>query len=64
MANYKKNNIDVLLGNGDGTFRAQTTYSTGNSSAIASIDLTDFNNDSYVDITVANYDGWQCEYIS
>jgi hypothetical protein len=43
--------VGVLLGNGDGTFGAPTTYQTGNSSN--SLAIGDFNGDGVADITLA-----------
>jgi hypothetical protein len=55
VINYNENSLSVLLGNGDGTFQNQTTYSTGpDSYSILSADL---NNDTKLDLTVTNYDG-------
>ncbi|CAF2712982.1 unnamed protein product [Rotaria sp. Silwood2] len=54
VANYGTDNIGILLGYSNGTFTAQTTFSTGNGSLPVSIALGDFNNDSLLDITVAN----------
>jgi predicted nucleotidyltransferase len=47
--------VGVFLGHGDGTFSSQTTYSTGYESAPSSVAIGDFNNDSRLDIIVANY---------
>jgi predicted nucleotidyltransferase len=55
VANNGTDNIIVLLGSGFGTFSSQTNYSTGNGSQPCSIAIGDFNNDSIVDIAVANY---------
>ena len=41
-----------LLGNGDGTFQNQTTYSTGSDPLF--IIANDFNNDRKLDLAVAN----------
>jgi hypothetical protein len=54
VANYGTNNIGVLLGNGDGTFSTTVTFSTGDGSCPYAIALGDFNNDSKLDIVVAN----------
>jgi hypothetical protein len=56
VANYIANNVGVLLNSGNGTFTAQTTYSTGTGSAPYSVALFDVNSDSKPDIIVANYD--------
>jgi hypothetical protein len=48
------NNVSVLLGNGDGTFAAQTLYGTG--SLPLSVALGDVNGDGRLDIVTANYD--------
>ena len=45
--------VSVLLGNGDGTFQAATTYGTGGYFA-ASVAIADFNNDGRPDLVVAN----------
>ena len=55
VANYWSNTIDIFLGYGDGTFSSQMTYSTGIGSGPYSIAVGDFNNDSRLDIVVANY---------
>jgi hypothetical protein len=54
VANYGTNNVGILLGNGDGTFASETTYSTGVDSSPKSVAVGDFNNDSRLDIAVAN----------
>ncbi|CAF4886753.1 unnamed protein product [Rotaria sp. Silwood1] len=48
-------NVMILLGSGIGTFSSQTNYSTGNGSYPYWIRTGDFNNDSRLDIVVANY---------
>ncbi len=45
-------NVIVLLGNGDGTFQAQSNYSVG--TAPAAIAAADFNADGALDLVVAN----------
>ncbi|CAF1515417.1 unnamed protein product [Rotaria sordida] len=54
VANSKTNNIGVFLGLGDGRLLSQDTYSTGADSLPWSIALGDFNNDTQLDIVVAN----------
>ena len=48
--------MDYLFHNGNGTFANQRTYSTGAGSHPRALAINDFNNDSYADIVVANYD--------
>lgn len=55
LANSMGNNISVLLGCGDGTFKTQTTYSTGSGSRPNHLIVDDFNNDNIYDIAVANF---------
>ncbi|CAF4309273.1 unnamed protein product [Rotaria socialis] len=55
VTNYRANNIGVLLGRSNGTFASQLKYSTGISSGPGSLFVGDFNNDSQLDIAVANY---------
>jgi len=54
VANRDGNNIGILLGYADGTFRNVTMYSTGNGSLPWSIAAGDFNKDNLIDIAVAN----------
>ncbi|CAF3385938.1 unnamed protein product [Rotaria socialis] len=54
VANYWGGNIGVLINNGNGTFAAQVTYSTGGSSNPQVVAAADVNMDSKVDIIVAN----------
>jgi hypothetical protein len=49
--------LGVLLGNGDGTFRASVTYATGLRAANALI-VGDLNGDGWPDVVVANNDGY------
>lgn len=52
VVNYNSNNVSVLLGNGDGTFQAQTLYTVGTEPA--AITTGDFNGDGCPDIAVAD----------
>jgi len=54
-ANSTANNISVLLGNGDGTFRSHVDYAVGTNPV--SVASGDFNNDGNPDIAVANQTG-------
>jgi hypothetical protein len=56
VVNSGTDNIGIFLGNNVATFTSQTTYSTGDHSRPMSVVLGDFNNDTYIDIAVANYD--------
>ncbi|MGA8437028.1 MAG: FG-GAP-like repeat-containing protein [Candidatus Sulfotelmatobacter sp.] len=47
--------ISILLGNGDGTFQAPTSYSTGTDTYPYFVVVGDFNGDGIADIAVANY---------
>jgi hypothetical protein len=55
VCNSWNNTIGIFLGFGNGTFSGQTTYPTGADSDPSAIALGDFNNDSWLDIVVANY---------
>jgi len=48
--------VNVLLGNGNGTFQNQVTYATGNNPL--SVAVSDFNGDGKLDLVVANYDAF------
>jgi hypothetical protein len=45
-------NLSVLLGNGDGTFRAPANYATGD--LVACVAVADFNGDGILDLAVHN----------
>jgi hypothetical protein len=52
VVNYNSDNVGVLLNTGNGTFIAQTNYSTDtNPQGVAVVDV---NNDNKPDIIVAN----------
>jgi hypothetical protein len=55
VANSGANNIGIFLGYGNLSFANQTTYSTGSHSSPYSLAIGDFNNDTHLDIVVANY---------
>ncbi|CAF3804910.1 unnamed protein product [Rotaria sp. Silwood1] len=55
VVNYATSNLGIRLGHGDGTFSNQTTYSTGVRSKPCFITTVDLNNDSRLDLVVANY---------
>jgi hypothetical protein len=55
VLNTNDSTIGILLGNGDGSFENQTLYSTGFQSQPYSVDVGYFNNDTILDIIVANY---------
>jgi uncharacterized repeat protein (TIGR01451 family) len=54
-ANSTANTISVLLGKGDGSFRAKVDYSVGTQPV--SVAVGDFNGDGKMDIAVANQSG-------
>jgi hypothetical protein len=51
--NFGGNTVSVLLGNGDGTFQAPTSYAVGTQPD--QIAVGDFNGDGYPDLAVNNY---------
>jgi len=53
MTNCTNGLIGVLLGNGDGTFQAAVTYSSGGSRAVSLV-VADVNGDGKPDVLVAN----------
>jgi hypothetical protein len=50
-----KNNVGILLGNGNRTFADIMNYSTGTGSAPLCVRVGDFNKDNHLDIAVVNY---------
>jgi predicted nucleotidyltransferase len=63
VANTYVDNIGIFLGYGNGTFAAQTTYSTGDASAPQNVGLGDFNNDKCLDIAVANSNSYYVDIL-
>jgi hypothetical protein len=59
VATYTGNALDILLGNGDGTFQTAVPYAL--TSAASSVVAGDFNGDGKLDLAVAN---WQTNDIS
>ena len=53
VANSASSNVSVLLGNGDGTFRAVVNYATGQNPQ--SVAIGDFNGDGNADLVTANH---------
>jgi hypothetical protein len=54
VTNSETDNIAILFGHGNGTFKNGTTYSTGDRSRPYTVVISDFNNDNISDIAVAN----------
>ncbi|CAF3575076.1 unnamed protein product [Adineta steineri] len=54
VANYGFSSISIFYGNGDGTFSNPTSYTTGNGSLPRDLVVSDLNNDTVLDIAVAN----------
>ena len=52
VVNYKTNNVSVLLGNGDGTFKTHVEYAVGNGPM--GVAIGDLNGDGKLDLIVAN----------
>ncbi len=54
IANFNSGTVSILLGNGDGTFRAPVDYSTGLYTTPDAIAAGDFNGDGRLDLAVAS----------
>ncbi|CAF1424753.1 unnamed protein product, partial [Rotaria sordida] len=54
VANFKSDNIAILLGYGNATFAPAVTYLTGDRSHPFAVAIADFDNDNVLDIAVAN----------
>ena len=52
VANSKSNNISILVGNGDGTFKTAVNYTAGTSPSV--VGTGDFNADGNLDLAVTN----------
>jgi hypothetical protein len=52
VVNVDQENVAVLLGNGDGTFRAPVTYDLGTDATRPQMALGDFNNDGKIDVAI------------
>ncbi|CAF2739210.1 unnamed protein product [Rotaria sp. Silwood2] len=55
VANYGTNSIGIFLGHGNGSFQVEKTFFTAYDSLPYSLAVKDFNNDSHLDIAIANY---------
>jgi len=56
IANTQSNTIGIFLGFGNGSFGEQQIYTLGNNTRPCSIASGHFNNDTYLDLVVANYE--------
>jgi hypothetical protein len=54
VANYNTGTVSILIGNGDGTFRAPVDYSLGAYTNPEAIAVGDFNGDGRLDLAVAD----------
>jgi hypothetical protein len=54
VANSSDNNVGIMLNNGDGTFAAQTTYSTGGVTP-RWVTVADVNHDNQPDLLITNF---------
>ncbi|CAF3819621.1 unnamed protein product, partial [Rotaria sp. Silwood1] len=55
IANYGTNNVGILLGTSNNTFANQITFSTGPNSHPYSLAVGHLNDDTMLDVAVANY---------
>jgi hypothetical protein len=55
VTNIGINNVMLFLGTGNGTFLEPKSYTLGYNARPLSAAIGDFNNDSLLDIAVANY---------
>jgi hypothetical protein len=52
--NRDDSSVSVLLGNGDGTFQSQVSYSTGTNTAPVGLAVGDFNLDGHLDVVTVD----------
>ncbi|CAF1023814.1 unnamed protein product, partial [Adineta steineri] len=55
IANTNNDNIEIFINNNNQTYISQITYSTDINSHPYSVTVSDLNNDTFIDIMVANY---------
>ncbi|CAF4205255.1 unnamed protein product, partial [Rotaria sp. Silwood2] len=55
VADNENNEVNILLGNGNGSFVNEMRYSTGPFSSPHSVAVGDFDNDNILDIVIASY---------
>jgi hypothetical protein len=55
VARYLRNSVYVLIQYNRGALKKRTTYASGGGSSLRSIAVADINNDTQLDIIVANY---------
>ncbi|CAF1095868.1 unnamed protein product [Rotaria sordida] len=56
VVNRNDGNVGVFLGQGNGSFSEQETFSTGNGSSPAGLALNDLNNDNILDLVVTSHE--------
>ncbi|CAF3457993.1 unnamed protein product [Rotaria sp. Silwood1] len=56
VVNRKGSNVGIFLGQGNGNFSEQIIFPTGNGSSPAGLSLNDLNNDSILDLVVADHE--------
>ncbi len=62
VASSGTSNVGRIMGYGNGTFANQLSYPIGYDSLPNSVAFGDFNNDTWIDIAVANY-VCRCPYL-
>ena len=58
------NSVQVLLGNGDGTFRANVHFVADTQQTVQTVAVGDFNGDGILDLAVADYECNNCNQIN